>query len=137
MGRGRLHGGRRLSFRTPLSRAQGLGAAGHGTSHFWAQRVSAVALIPLSVWFVYSIAAIADARYEAVRAWASQPASALLLAIFVVGMFYHAQLGIQVVIEDYVHTPWLRVSSLVLLRLLVFLLSAAALFAVLRIALGS
>ena len=79
----------------------------------------------------------ADAHYEAVRAWASQPASALLLAVFVVGVFYHAQLGIQVVIEDYVHTPWLRVASLVLLRMLVFLLAAAALFAVLRIALGS
>ena len=126
-----------MSFRTPLARARGFGSARQGTSHFRAQRVSAIALIPLCVWFVYSMLALRGARYEDVHAWVAQPAAALLFGVFVVSLFYHAQLGLQVVIEDYVHTRWLKVSSLVLLKLLSILLAAAALLSLLRIALGS
>ena len=126
-----------MSFRTPLARARGLGSAKHGTAHFWAQRVTAVALVPLCAWFVISMVVMGDAHYEAARAWVRQPAAALLLGVFIVSLFYHAQLGLQVVIEDYVHAQWLKVSSLVLLKLLSALLAAAALFALLRIALGS
>ena len=115
----------------------GLGSARQGTSHFWAQRVTAVALLPLCAWFVISMVAIGNARYETVYAWVGRPAAALLFGVFVVSLFYHAQLGLQAVIEDYVHAHWLKVSSLMLLRLLTVLLAAAALFALLRIALGS
>ena len=125
-----------MSFRTPLAGARGFGSAKQGTSHFWAQRVTAVALIPLCVWFVFSMLALDGSRYEDVRAWVAQPATALLFGAFVASLFYHAQLGLQVVIEDYVHTPWLKVSSLVLLKLLSILLAAAAVFSLLRIAVG-
>lgn len=126
-----------MSFRTPLARARGHGAARRGTSHFWAQRVTAVALLPLCAWFVYSMVALGDSRHEVVHAWVAQPAAALLFGAFVVGLFHHAQLGLQVVIEDYVHTPWLKVASLMLLKLLAILLAAAAVLALLRITLGS
>lgn len=126
-----------MSLRTPLARARGVGSARQGTSHFWAQRVSAIALIPLCLWFVYSMLALRGSPYEAVHAWIAQPAAALLFGMFVVSLFYHAQLGLQVVIEDYVHTRWLKVSSLVLLKLLSMLLAAAAILSLLRIALGS
>ncbi len=126
-----------MSLRTPLARARGLGPARHGTSHFRAQRLSALALVPLCAWFVFSMVVIGNARHEAVIEWVRQPTAALLLGVFAVSLFFHTQLGIQVVIEDYVHARWLKVSSLVLLKLLTFLLAAAALFALLRIALGS
>ena len=126
-----------MSFRTPLARARGLGSTGHGTSHFWMQRLSAVALVPLCAWFVLSMLSIGNARHETVIAWAGRPATALLLGVFALGLFYHAHLGLKVVIEDYVHAPWLKVSSLMLIGALNVLLAAAALFAVLRIALGS
>ena len=126
-----------MSFRTPLARARGLGSARHGTRHFWNQRITAVALVPLCAWFVFSMVAVGGAHYDAVHEWARQPGTALLLGVFTISLFYHAQLGIQVVIEDYVHTQWLKVASLMLLKLLAFLLAAAALLALLRIALGS
>ena len=126
-----------MSFRTPLARARGYGSTKQGTAHFWAQRLTAVALLPLCAWFVYSMVAIGGSRYEAVHAWVGQPAAALLFGAFVVSLFYHAQLGLQVVIEDYVRTKWLKVSGLMLLKLLTFLLAAAAVFALLRISLGS
>lgn len=126
-----------MSFRSPLSRARGLGSTGHGTSHFWAQRLTALALVPLCAWFVFSMIVIGNARHETVLEWVRQPAAALLLGVFTVSLFFHAQLGLQIVIEDYVHARWLKVSSLVLLKLLTFLLAAAAVFALLRIALGS
>ena len=126
-----------MSLRAPLARARGVGSARQGTSHFWAQRVSAIALVPLCVWFVYSMLALRDSPYEAVHAWIAQPAAALLFGMFVVSLFYHAQLGLQVVIEDYVHTRWLKVSSLVVLKLLSVLLTAAAILSLLRIVLGS
>ena len=126
-----------MNFRTPLARARGLGSARQGTSHFWAQRVSAVALVPLCAWFVFSMVAIGSARHEAVHDWVGQPAAALLFIAFVVSLFYHLKLGLEAVIEDYVHRQWVKVSSLVVLKLLTFLLAAAAVLAVLRIALGS
>ena len=125
-----------MSQRSPIARARGLGSARKGTQSFLAQRASAVALIPLCSWFVFSMLRVGGGQYETVHEWAAQPTAALLLGLFVLGLFYHAQLGIQVVIEDYVHIRWLKLSSLVLLRLLVFLLAGAALFSVLRIALG-
>ncbi len=126
-----------MSLRTPLARARGVGSARQGTAHFRAQRVSAIALIPLCIWFVYAMLTLNGSPYEAVRAWVAQPVATLLFGLFVVSLVYHAQLGLQTVIEDYVHARWLKVSSLVLLKLLSILLSAAAILSLLRIALGS
>ena len=92
--------------------------------------------MPLSVWFVVSLVAMTGLGYEAAMHWARQPLVVLLLISFIVAVFYHAQLGVQVVLEDYVHNEWLKVAGIVALKLVTLLLGAAALLAVLRIALG-
>ena len=122
--------------RSPLGRAIGLGSAKEGVEHWWAQRVSAVALIPLGLWFAASLVALAGADRAAVLAWLHAPVQAILAILLLIAVFYHAALGLQVVIEDYVHAEWLKVPSLVAMRLVSFGLAVAGIFAVLRIAFG-
>jgi succinate dehydrogenase / fumarate reductase membrane anchor subunit len=122
--------------RSPLGRAIGLGSAKEGVEHWWAQRVSAVALIPLGLWFAASLVALAGADRAAVLAWLHAPVQAILAILLLIAVFYHAALGLQVVVEDYVHAEWLKVSSLVAMRLVSFGLAVAGIFAVLRIAFG-
>jgi succinate dehydrogenase / fumarate reductase, membrane anchor subunit len=122
--------------RSPLGRAVGLGSAREGVEHWWAQRVSAVALIPLGLWFAASLVALAGADRAAVLAWLHAPVQAILAILLLIAVFYHAALGLQVVVEDYVHAEWLKVSSLVTMRLVSFGLAVAGIFAVLRIAFG-
>jgi succinate dehydrogenase / fumarate reductase membrane anchor subunit len=122
--------------RSPLGRAIGLGSAKEGAEHWWAQRVSAVALIPLGLWFAASLLALAGADRAAVLAWLHAPVQAILAILLLIAVFYHAALGLQVVIEDYVHAEWLKVSSRVAMRLVSFGLAVAGIFAVLRIAFG-
>jgi succinate dehydrogenase / fumarate reductase, membrane anchor subunit len=122
--------------RSPLGRAIGLGSAKEGVEHWWAQRVSAVALIPLGLWLAASLVALAGADRAAVLAWLHAPVQAILAILLLIAVFYHAALGLQVVIEDYVHAEWLKVSSLVAMRLVAFGLAVAGIFAVLRIAFG-
>ena len=126
----------RQSLRSPLGRAIGLGSAKHGADHWWAQRVSAVALILLGLWFAASLIAHAGADHGAVVAWLRNPITAILMLLLVATTFYHAALGLQVVIEDYVHSEWLKVSSLVAMWLIFMGLAVAGIFAVLRIAFG-
>src|SRR5690348_10019596 len=126
----------RSTLRSPLGRAIGLGSAKSGAEHWWAQRVSAVALIVLGLWFAAALIAHAGAEHAAVVAWLKDPISAILMLLLIAGTFYHAALGLQVVIEDYVHSEWLKVSSLVAMRLISMGLAVAGIFAVLRIAFG-
>lgn len=124
-----------MSVRTPLARVEGLGAAHSGTQHFWRQRVSAVALVPLSIWFVISaLSLIGAGRHEAV-AFLGMPINAVLMALFVVAALHHMMLGIQVVIEDYVHNEAARIALLVLNQFFAWLVGAASLFALVKIAL--
>jgi len=125
-----------MSFRTPLGRARGLGSAKQGTGHWLAQRFTAVALIPLTLWFVISVMIYMRADYVTVLSWLHSPVVAVLLVLLVATLYYHAYLGLQVIIEDYVHDEWLKVSSLVLCKFICILLAAAGIFAVLRIAFG-
>jgi succinate dehydrogenase / fumarate reductase membrane anchor subunit len=122
--------------RSPLGRAIGLGSAKEGVEHWWAQRVTAVALIALGLWFVASLLAHVGADRASVRAWLHAPVPAILALLLLIAVFYHSALGLQVVIEDYVHAEWLKVSSLVAMRLVSFGLAVAGIFAVLRIAFG-
>ena len=92
------------SLRTPLAKARGLGSAKDGTHHFWLQRLTAVALIPLTVWFALSIASLATAGQAEALAWMKSPVTATLMLSFIMAGFWHMKLGLQVVIEDYVHT---------------------------------
>ena len=122
---------------SPLARVRGLGSAKEGVSHWWAQRVSAVALVPLTLWFVYSVVMLTGADQARVRDWLHRPASAILMSLLIVATFYHAALGIQVVIEDYVHREGVKLTTLLLVKGLIVLLAAAALFTVLRVAVGA
>jgi succinate dehydrogenase / fumarate reductase membrane anchor subunit len=126
-----------MKFRTPLARARGLGSAKSGTHHWWMQRLTAVALVPLSLWFVATLISMATADYATVVAWLNSPLSAILGCALIVAVFYHGQLGLQVIVEDYVNTEWLKLASIVLTMLLSLLLAAACLFAVLSIAFGN
>jgi succinate dehydrogenase / fumarate reductase membrane anchor subunit len=122
--------------RAPLAHVRGHGSAKSGAHHWWAQRLSAVALIPLLLWFVASLTSVATADYATAVAWLGSPWRSALLILLIGAIFYHAQLGMQVVFEDYISTHWLQVASIVLVRFLAFLLAAVSIIAVLRIALG-
>ena len=127
-----------MSRRTPLARALGAGSAKDGTGHWWAQRVSAVALVPLVLWLALSVASLAvgGADYLTAIDWVRVPMNAVLLLLVISAIFYHSHLGVQVVIEDYVHGAFLKVAALILQKLIHLALAVAGIFAVLRIALG-
>jgi succinate dehydrogenase / fumarate reductase membrane anchor subunit len=122
--------------RSPLGRAIGLGSAKEGVEHWWAQRMTSVALVPLAVWFVATLVAHLGADHADAVAWLQQPLTAVAMALLVVATFAHMALGIQVVIEDYVHHEAAKIASLIAVRLAAWALGAAALFAVLRVAFG-
>jgi len=121
--------------RNPLKVARGLGSSQSGVSHWWTQRVTAAALVLLGVWFVVFVLCMLHADYAAAHAAVAKPWNALLLIAFVLTMFWHAVLGLQVVVEDYVHTRWKEVVLLVAIKFLAVLGALASVLAVLRIAL--
>ena len=125
-----------MRLRTPLAQARGLGAARDGIHHWWTQRLTALALIPLSLWLVASIITISGADYPTAVEWVQSPVVAVLLLLFIAVAFYHAQLGMQVVLEDYVHVEWAKVATIIFLKFLMIALAFIAGFAVLRVALG-
>jgi succinate dehydrogenase / fumarate reductase membrane anchor subunit len=122
--------------RSPLNRARGLGSAKEGTHHWWAQRLTALALIPLTIWFVVSIISLAGADHATARAWIASLWPAALLVITIAMTFHHGQLGLQVVIEDYVHNEALKIASLLFVKGLALVLSVVAIAAIARIAIG-
>jgi succinate dehydrogenase / fumarate reductase, membrane anchor subunit len=121
--------------RDPLKVARGLGSSQSGVGHWWTQRMTAAALVLLGVWFVVTVLCLLHADYATARAAVAKPWNALLLIAFVLSMFWHAVLGLQVVIEDYVHTRWKEVFLLVAIKFLAVLGALASVLAVLRIAL--
>jgi succinate dehydrogenase / fumarate reductase membrane anchor subunit len=121
--------------RNPLKVARGLGSSQSGVGHWWTQRVTAAALVVLLIWFVVTVLGLLHADYATALATVAKPWNALLLIVLLVTMFWHAVLGLQVVIEDYVHTRWKEVLSLVLIKFLAVLGALASVLAVLRIAL--
>lgn len=124
-----------MAFRTPLARARGLGSAKTGFHHWWLQRVTAVALIPLTVWFGFGIAALPGADYADVVAWIGAPLNTVLLFSLIIATCYHAALGLQVVVEDYVHAEWVKIATIMTVNLFFVLISLAAVYATLRIVL--
>ena len=126
-----------MALQSPLSKAIGLGSAKHGFSHWWLQRVSAVALIPLSLWFVFSIVSLINAEHAVVVAWMGSIFNASLLIIFVCVLLYHAQTGLQVVIEDYVHGKCLNLVLMYAMKFASVVLGAIAVVSVLKVAFGA
>lgn len=123
-------------YRTPLKNVRGLGSARHGTGHFIGLRLTSLALIPLSCWFLYFVITLVQADYLSATDAVARPWNAILLIAFLVSTFWHTQQGMQVVIEDYVHAPALAMSSQVVVYFLCILGALASVFAVVRIALG-
>ena len=126
-----------MSLRTPLSRVLGRGAAGEGTGHWWQQRVTAIALLPLSLWFFTGLLMRHAGMYVEIYDWLSRPWPALLTILLVVTLAWHSKLGVQVVIEDYVHGTGAKTTMLVLSTFLHALAALAGVFALLRLALAS
>jgi len=122
--------------RSVLGRVRGLGSAKEGVAHWWAQRLTAVALVPLCLWFVASVIGLIGAPYPVFVAWARNPIDAVLLVLLIVATFHHAQLGLQVVIEDYVHHEPTKLASLLLIKGAALFLGLVSLCAVVRLAFG-
>ena len=112
-----------------------MGASAEGSHHWWLQRVSALALIPLSLWFLFSVVSHIGDDHQTVVNWISHPGVSVLLILYLGFMFFHAQLGLQVVIEDYFHNQAAKLFMLVLTKALLLLAGVASVFSVLRIAL--
>ena len=121
------------SFRTALGRVRGLGSAGEGTAHWWAQRLTAIALVPLTLWFVISIVMLTGAGRDAVAGWLARPFNFGAMLLLVGLGIHHAQLGLQVVIEDYVHAERARIVSLVATKFAAVILTVVAAVSLLSI----
>lgn len=124
-------------YRTPLKIAVGLGSAQHGVQHFLTQRLTALALALLGMWFIWLVLKMLHLDYAAAHALLAQPLNAVLMFAFVIAVFWHAQLGLQVVVEDYFHTRGWQLTLQIAIKFLCFLGAAASVFAIFRIALGS
>ena len=126
-----------MSLRSPMGRVLGLGSAKEGASHWWAQRVSAVGLVILTLWFVISLLSFQTLDHESTLMWMGRPVNAVLLMLLVITLVYHSQLGVQVVVEDYVVQHGLKIATLLVINFIHIALAAAGLFAVLRVAFGN
>ena len=122
--------------RSPFDRPQGLGTARAGAGHWWMQRITAVALVPLTLWIAASLFARAHGGYSAFILWLRTPFTTVLMVLLLIALFYHTSLGLQVVVEDYVHTERMKISAIAVIQLGCFALAVAGIIATLRIALG-
>ena len=126
-----------MQMRSHLGRVRGLGSSNDGIHHWWMQRLSGIALVPLCLWFVFSVVGIlVDADLATVTDWVGLHYNPVLLILFVICMFHHAQLGLQVVIEDYVRSEPTQLTLLVSVKLGALLLGACSTFAVIRLTFG-
>ena len=111
-------------------------SASEAVHHWWAQRLTAVVLIPLSLWFVYSLTTMYSANYETVTLWLNNATNSLLMLFFILSLYYHAVLGLQVVIEDYVESDWQRKSLLLLIKIILSIAALSAVIAIFLIYMG-
>jgi succinate dehydrogenase / fumarate reductase membrane anchor subunit len=125
-----------MAYRTPIAKVRGLGTARSGLQHWKMQRLTAIANVLLVLWFMFSAMALSGSGYDQVRAWLASPVTASLAVLLIISTFYHARLGLQVVVEDYVHHEGLRIASLAAIALLVLALAVACIVAVLSVAVG-
>ena len=125
-----------MSLQSPLGRVLGLGSAKSGAGHWWAQRLTAVAMVPLGLWFVFALLGLQHGNYQMVAAWVAEPVNAILLILFSLTLIYHSSLGLQVVIEDYVHGA-AKVLTLVTMQFVHVIMAVGAVYAILVVSLGA
>ncbi len=125
----------RTTLRSGLSRVRGLGSAKEGVNHWWVQRMTAVALVPLTLWFVASLITLTGADHATVSAWIARPLNTVLLLSLLAATFWHASLGLQVVIEDYIHQERMKLAALLAVKAALVIAGLSGMLAVLRVAL--
>lgn len=125
-----------MKLQAPLARVRGLGSAKDGTHHFWNQRLTAIALVPLTLWIMVSIVGMTAMDYETVSQWIRLPLNTALLLVFILALYFHAQLGVQVVIEDYIHSEWQKIACIILVKFLIIFTGLISALAVLKVFLG-
>jgi succinate dehydrogenase / fumarate reductase membrane anchor subunit len=123
-----------MNSQTPLHKVEGMGPSHSGTGHFWHERVTSVALIPLSLWFLYVMLGLAGTSEVTALQFLAHPLNAILMGAFVCFSLWHAYLGLQVVIDDYIHTAGTKIILMLLIRFSVIAVAATCLFAIVRIA---
>ena len=123
-----------MSMRSHLGRARGPGSTDHGVQHWLAERFSAIALVPLGLWFVYSLLGLIGADYATYQAWQSQPGNVVLTVLFLLALFHHAHLGLTVVFEDYIQPEWVKNVSVAILKYMAYLLCITCILSALRVA---
>ena len=126
-----------MSLKAPLNRVLGLGTAKDGTDHFWSQRVSGIALAVLGAWFVVTVATLPSLQYEVVTDFLSRPLNGVLMVLASLTVAYHSYLGVQVVIEDYVHAHGLKLAALIVSRFVHVFVAVLSVYAILLIGLGA
>lgn len=125
-----------IGYRTPLSRARGLGSAKHGVGHWLSERVAAVALVPLTLWAVFGVLRLAAGDYDFAVAWIHDPLNAVLMVLTIAISFWHMHSGMRVVIEDYIHVALSKMGLTLLSLFVCGLAGALAIFSILKVALG-
>jgi len=125
-----------MGLQHPLGRVRGLGSAKAGSHHWWSQRVTAIALVPLTLWFVYSALTLAGSDYASGVKWLAQPTNGIFMVLLVIATFHHLQLGLQVVIEDYVHHEAVKLMALVVMKLSSIGFAVAATFSIIKVSFG-
>ena len=125
-----------MSMINPLARVRGLGSAKEGPHHWIAQRMTAVALVPLTLWFVISLISLIGGDIVGIKVWLASPFNAVLMILTLVAGFHHAQLGLQVVMEDYIHSHGCKLVAIWLVKGAAFFFGAAAVFSVVKLAIG-
>ncbi len=123
--------------RSPLSKVKGLGTSNEASQHFWLERITALALIPLVIWFCLSIALLPTVSYEVLVNWLHSPFNTTMMILIVIVGFQHAQLGMQVIIEDYIASYTFRISAILVVKFISYFLMALGVYSILKIALSA
>lgn len=125
-----------MNLQSPIAKVRGLGSAKQGTHHWWYQRLTAVALVPLTLWVMSSIINATSMGYSDVQTWLTSPLNAALFLAFISALFFHAQLGMQVVIEDYIESEWQKIGCIMLVKFLAVIAGLASALAILKVYIG-
>lgn len=126
-----------MEMRSHLGRVRGLGSANEGVGHWWMQRLTGIALVPLVLWFAFSMVGLVGADLATVKTWVGLHGNPVLLILLIGTVFYHAHLGLQVIVEDYIHGEGIKTASIILIKLGAVFLAAFNIFAVIRLTFGS